>query len=1014
MANAPDRRQQLRDLNLRATAGESVFPVLPKTDSSLKKNTGFVKRIRTINSENAANVLSDVRTLSLEKYLSEIAVAYCEALLSVARNDDILPFLEVGLALHQRFGPAFVAPVLSSLVNFLGAKGSAEPLPRHKFVLKFVFSMHLVGLCTTLGDCSVEELSDSAAKLCKNHGQSPIILPLLKSMMAFELRRGHTLSVVASFVRYFKDVLVSPSQALLPENVHAQLLQLLTQYTAEIVKVLVQLRKDTALRKERLRKASIRTGKLLEDLQQDVDDAVELEAVFDSCATVLCEVADVVYPENKETGDLHEDQASASEENVLSVKQEWWDDAADRDFHQVIPSGEEVAAAVDPKSIANLRLNRLTEGECVVKFLTLLENAVSEQDILVCSVLVQKYVPYNKATRNKLLKFFSFESKKMDNVNIYARFLKINETFLAEVIECLTSALDQGFRSQIHHGRINFRTISFFVELVKFKLIPKHVVFHKIRRLTLDLAGTNNATILLIFYQDCGKFLLFEPEYLETTKDMLDLLQLRSKSASLSPDEKHVIRNMFSIVDSYVNPKNKEPVKEIVATPIQDFISQIIKILATPQYYHHAKNLYQQIDFINDVEAQEALFNVFQKPEALNLDNYELLARLLCSSGKKRKFLVARVVSALIEQVYRGLESCDYRNNSARTSQVKLLASFYNEKVIDFRIIVDLLFRIVCFGHPNNLPVPNSTCEVDKSTDYFRISMCCSILKRLNFGFVKNSQHFSGSVKSLEGFLMFLQYYSFCKMQPLPRDVKMLLDDVYTKFEETSFNDLDLANNFLDAATLLQAFTQRCSESTSSRAKASEAESANPQIDQSELASSDLESEISEAESEDSTDEDSDEETVNMDDLVVDSHSESDDGDSEDSESDSDQYESEMDEEDEEQQRMKQRMEALKVAEETKLISAMDKSIQELRQDASGSTKPTRSLRMPAPSSFATRNGNSSPTPLGMKLNFLSKSNKLREVNMPSNKQLEERILKEQQERRANQEKILSLVDQMN
>lgn len=1081
-----DPRPGLRNLNERAAAGETVFSTPEKKDSSLKKNTGFVKRIRSINQDNLALALTDIKTLSLEKYLSEISVALSECIVNSARNDDALPYLEVISALYQRFGNDIVAPILSALVDFLLAKPIGDALSRHKFVLKFVFHMYLVGLCSTFMDCSSEHLTERATKMSKSNGPNMfLILPLLKNIMSFEPSQGSSLGVVVSFVRAFKDILGPEESPLLPPDAKREVLQLLTLYANEIVKLLILLRKDTLVKKERSRKASIRTGKVLEDLQLEVDTAIELENTFDMGAKVLCELVDVDYPSFQEPN-LQEDKTSVDANTTQTAKQDCWEDSQDRDFHLILPTDDDIEKAVGPEVTRNLRLEELTEGERVVKLLAFLENSVSELDILVCTVVMRNYVPYNKATRNKFLKFFSFESKNADNVNLYAKFLKINEEQLSEVISDVTAMLDQGFRSQMYHGRINFRTISFFVELVKFKLIPKHVVFHKIRKLTLDLAGTNNAVILLIFYQDCGKFLLFEPEYRETTQDMLDLLRQRSKSAMLSMDEKHVIKNMFCIIESYINPKQKESLKEPLVSPIEDYLAQILKVLVTPDSFSMAKSLFQEIDFSNDVEAQKALYSLFQKPEELNSDNYDLLAKLLLEGGRKRKFLASQVVNGLVELVYRGLENNDYRNNAARTSQLKILASFYNNNVLGIQSVIDLLFRIICFGHLNNLPTPAPTCETDKPNDYFRLFLCCTMLKRMDFALVKSTDYYTGLVKSLEGFIVFLHYYSFCKLNPLPRDIDLLLADVYQKFNAASSKNLELGGSFGEAAKLFQDYTHQCGieAAKSQTAKGKSQPKTEPKIGQTaehntanntgkslennfkskSESKSESESEIkdttsdtksdtkilldddepisesdsdssddsvsttssddgledesdllsdsdSEGDSEDDSNDDSDGESVSETERIIKGHVDSENELEISFDSDDESYDYNIDEEDEEQRRIRDRIEALKVIEEKRLISAVDKSIQELRQDTSLVSKTTRSLRMPTPSAFGGRVGGShSP---GMKLNFLSKSNKLREMNIPTSKLLDERILKEQEERRANQQKILSLVDQM-
>ena len=97
------RRRELLDLNTRAWDGEDVFKTSSKLDSSLKKNTTFIKKIRTISSDQYQNILKDITTVSLEKYLSEIILSISAGLLKISKGDDILAAMEIVSALHQDF-----------------------------------------------------------------------------------------------------------------------------------------------------------------------------------------------------------------------------------------------------------------------------------------------------------------------------------------------------------------------------------------------------------------------------------------------------------------------------------------------------------------------------------------------------------------------------------------------------------------------------------------------------------------------------------------------------------------------------------------------------------------------------------------------------------------------------------------------------------------------------------------------------------------------------------------------
>ncbi|KAI9372916.1 armadillo-type protein [Aspergillus egyptiacus] len=174
------RKRELRILNERAWAGETdVFPVGKSLDSSLKKNTAFIKRLRTgINAAAQQTLLTDIRTLSLHKYLSEIISACYEGLCKLKSPGEIIAGVEITSALHQRFGPAeFTRQIgwllgrglsspdksqLKALSPELREREEKERLSRHRVLLKVVTELWLAGVLRTLDD--VERPEDVSTK----------------------------------------------------------------------------------------------------------------------------------------------------------------------------------------------------------------------------------------------------------------------------------------------------------------------------------------------------------------------------------------------------------------------------------------------------------------------------------------------------------------------------------------------------------------------------------------------------------------------------------------------------------------------------------------------------------------------------------------------------------------------------------------------------------------------------------------------------------------------------------
>ncbi|ODQ55597.1 ARM repeat-containing protein [Saitoella complicata NRRL Y-17804] len=104
-----ERKRQLHHLNSRAWSGEpNLFKTSSSLDSSLKKNTAFIKKVRTaLTAEKQAELLKDVQSLSLEKYLSEVVSGVAEGLGTCKTQAAVLAGVEIVSALHQRFSTRF-------------------------------------------------------------------------------------------------------------------------------------------------------------------------------------------------------------------------------------------------------------------------------------------------------------------------------------------------------------------------------------------------------------------------------------------------------------------------------------------------------------------------------------------------------------------------------------------------------------------------------------------------------------------------------------------------------------------------------------------------------------------------------------------------------------------------------------------------------------------------------------------------------------------------------------------
>ena len=146
-----------------------MYEVRASVDSSLKKNTAFIKRLRTaITGSTLGAFLQDIRSLSLHKYLSEIISACYEGLCKLKSPSDVSAGVEIVSALHQRFGPAEFTGILAwfigrglaapdkthlrSLSVEVKEKEERERLSRQRNLLRVVTELWLVGALRSLND----------------------------------------------------------------------------------------------------------------------------------------------------------------------------------------------------------------------------------------------------------------------------------------------------------------------------------------------------------------------------------------------------------------------------------------------------------------------------------------------------------------------------------------------------------------------------------------------------------------------------------------------------------------------------------------------------------------------------------------------------------------------------------------------------------------------------------------------------------------------------------------------
>ncbi|TPX42303.1 hypothetical protein SeMB42_g00930 [Synchytrium endobioticum] len=151
------RRMELRSKNLDAAKTRPEPSVYANLDGSIKKNTSFIKKIKTsLVADQVDALVKDIMSLKLEKYLSEIVAAIAEA--RFRTSADILAAVEICSLLHQRFKD-FTPELIPALVKQIGPPPStsnmspeqkereeAARVTKQRSIMRLLTELYFVGM----------------------------------------------------------------------------------------------------------------------------------------------------------------------------------------------------------------------------------------------------------------------------------------------------------------------------------------------------------------------------------------------------------------------------------------------------------------------------------------------------------------------------------------------------------------------------------------------------------------------------------------------------------------------------------------------------------------------------------------------------------------------------------------------------------------------------------------------------------------------------------------------------
>ncbi|XP_074287410.1 regulator of nonsense transcripts UPF2-like [Silene latifolia] len=332
-----EAKMSLRQSNLKPERPDPAF--LRTLDSSIKRNTAVIKKLKVITEEQRESLMDELRGVNMSKFVTEAVAAICDAKL---KSSDILAAVQICSLLHQRY-PDFSSSLSQGLLKVFFPGKVAEDLEADKnskamkkrSTLKLLLELYFVGVIedsnifiNIIKDlASVEHLKDRDATQTNlsllatfaRQGRVFLGLPLSGPELNEEFYRE--LSVTADqkkFIKIFHGYYDTITEVLQAE--HASLRHL-EHENAKILNFKGELTDDNASSYEKLRKS-------YDNLYRGV---LSLAEAIDMQPPVMPEDG---HTTRVTTGD---DSASSATGKESSTIEPVWDDEDTRAFYECLP-----------------------------------------------------------------------------------------------------------------------------------------------------------------------------------------------------------------------------------------------------------------------------------------------------------------------------------------------------------------------------------------------------------------------------------------------------------------------------------------------------------------------------------------------------------------------------------------------------------------------------------------------------------------------------------------------------
>ncbi|KAK6127788.1 hypothetical protein DH2020_038497 [Rehmannia glutinosa] len=576
-----EAKMALRQSNLNTDRPDSGF--LRTLDSSIKRNTAVIKKLKQINEEQREGLMDELRSVNLSKFVSEAVTAICEAKLKAA---DIQPAVQICSLLHQRyrdFSPSLVQGLLKVFapgksVEDLDADKNSRAMKKRS-TLKLLLELYFVAVVEDSGIfvniikdlTSTEHLKDRDATQTNlsllasfaRHGRFLLGLPLTGQDILEEFFKG--LNITADQKKYFRKAFQTYYDAAveLLQAEHASLRHM-EHENAKILNAKGELSEENASSYEKLRKS-------YDNLSRGISSAFVP-------AVLLGEAEPKSNEQSSKTQELSSDAASESDKGQVATQE---NPEISADSETVLEDKEEKDKEKGKEKDTERRgesekdKTKGLDGTNLEALLHRLPNCVSRD--LIDQLTVEFCYLNSKSSRKKLARaLFNVPRTSLELLPYYSRMVATLSTCMKDVSSMLLQLLEDEFNTLTNKKdqmniETKIRNIRFIGELCKFKIAPAGLVFSCLKA-CLDDFTHHNIDVACNLLETCGRFLYRSPETTVRMSNMLEILMRLKNVKNLDPRHSTLVENAYYLC----KPPERSARVSKVRPPLHQYIRKLL------------------------------------------------------------------------------------------------------------------------------------------------------------------------------------------------------------------------------------------------------------------------------------------------------------------------------------------------------------------------------------------------------------------------------------------------------